>query len=248
MPNHITNIFDVTGTPAKVKAFKDKVYRVEKAKEKSYSHEVGDPLYIFDFNATVPMPKELEGTESPSGTSRSPSRVPNSELIRKYGTDNWYDWCVDIGWGTKWGAYDAEAVHTIKSGLRFTFNTAWSPPVQWIITTSAMFPTLTFTNLWKDEGGGCGKLVIKKGCVMSDKRLSDHEWYMKFEPTYREEYEFITKGDYDKVIAKYSKEEEPNYNDLNEYLLKRLMQKDLPLFMHFSWYGLQNAFNEKLKA
>ena len=38
MPNHITNIFDVTGTPAKVKAFKDKVYRVEKAIAK-YSKE-----------------------------------------------------------------------------------------------------------------------------------------------------------------------------------------------------------------
>jgi hypothetical protein len=241
MPNHITNIFDVTGTPAKVKAFKDKVYRVEKAKEDHWNCKKGDDVPIFDFDATVPMPKELEGTTSPS-------RTPNPELIKKYGADNWYDWCVDIGWGTKWGAYDAEAVQTTEGGLRFSFNTAWCAPWKWILTTSKMFPTLTFTDQWKNEGGGCGKLVVKKGHVISDEKLPDHDWYMKFDPAYRDEYEFITKGDYDKVVKTYSKEGESNYSSLNEYLLARIKQKDLPLFMHYEWYGLQDKFNRKLKS
>ena len=42
----------------------------------------------FTMNRAVPMPKELEDTESPNRASEEEKK----KLIEKYGADNWYDW------------------------------------------------------------------------------------------------------------------------------------------------------------
>ena len=39
-------------------------------------------------NEFIPLPKELEDTTAPS-------RSTNEELVAKYGSDNWYDWCIN---------------------------------------------------------------------------------------------------------------------------------------------------------
>jgi len=62
------------------------------------------PEVFLDFQKILPMPKELEGTESPKDTP------------------NWYGWCCE-NWGTKWNSYDG---NVSDSGI--SFNTAWAPP------------------------------------------------------------------------------------------------------------------------
>jgi len=61
-------------------------------------------------NHLIPMPKELEGTTSPSDTP------------------NWYDWRLE-NWGTKWDVYETQCTRINANTLQLYFYTAWSPPI-----------------------------------------------------------------------------------------------------------------------
>jgi hypothetical protein len=60
----------------------------------------------------------------------------------KYSTDG-YSWCCEH-WGTKWNACE---VDTYDDGvmLHYSFDTAWSPPHDWLLEASKKYPNLTFT-------------------------------------------------------------------------------------------------------
>lgn len=119
----------------------------------------------------VPMPIELEGTESP--TPKSPEPHPNwteslakgeitqewhDELvarnIERYkagqvalaatGYTDWYAWANDV-WGTKWGDCDTEFTEHDSKQYEFRYRTAWGPFADsfWGKVT-AQYPTLSF--------------------------------------------------------------------------------------------------------
>ena len=96
MPNWCNNTLTLTGPKDKVKTIFDK------AKE---SNELLQQLH--------PMPKELEGTTSPSDG------------------DNWYDWRIN-NWQTKWDV-DADYLEFREDGdtgiIEGWFDSAWSPPI-----------------------------------------------------------------------------------------------------------------------
>ena len=96
MPNWCNNTLTLSGPKDKVKAIFDK------AKE---SNELLQQLH--------PMPKELEGTTSPSDG------------------DNWYDWRIN-NWQTKWDV-DVDYLEFREDGdtgiIEGWFDSAWSPPI-----------------------------------------------------------------------------------------------------------------------
>jgi len=277
MPNHITNILTVSGSPEEVERFRiavsienpvvKKIYldkllmkkekfekhlsgeertyykdsyveeNLKKLNEQIESQEFEDP--ILDFNGTVPMPEELIGTVSGSEDAKPEwQKQRSAELIKKYGADNWYNWCA-TNWSTKWGAYDiADPVRNDDGSITYRFDTAWSPPVTWLEKTSELFPSLTFEDAWHDEGGGAGTITIcvDEGLDM-EQGMSDLEWYLEADPWFKEEMEFIQSGNYEEVINKYSKAGEAENNYHNEELLKRIKDEDLPLFMNYEWWG-----------
>jgi hypothetical protein len=87
-----------------------------------------------------PRPPELEGTISPS--------KPSTELIKKYGASDWYDWSIN-NWGTKWGCYDFE---WDADTLSLLYTTAWSPVSdQVILSLLSVFPNFEYS--WEEEQG-----------------------------------------------------------------------------------------------
>jgi hypothetical protein len=102
------------------------------------------------FNEFVPMPTELVDT-------RSPSLTPNKEFIEKYGFDNWYDWSV-ANWGVKWDAGDFQFQNVSDTKFIVYFTTAWGPPANFIEKLAKLFPKLTITNEWSEEGGEHGMI------------------------------------------------------------------------------------------
>jgi len=64
------------------------------------------------FNELHPMPKELEGTTSPSES----------------GLD-WYNWCIN-NWGTKWDAQLNDSSRDGDTSFTLYFDTAWGPPIE----------------------------------------------------------------------------------------------------------------------
>ena len=67
--------------------------------------------------------------------------------LDKTGHLNWYSWCM-ANWGTKW---PEQSLFTQEDYLPGTdeswtayFNTAWSPPLEFLKRASKMYPELTF--------------------------------------------------------------------------------------------------------
>lgn len=160
MPNHVTNILKIKGTPEQIEMVRD---------------AVGSQERIFDFNRIIPMPEDLnidcDGLVSLLDTRESRFyEPPRGEVVerlkkaeddrvenffkgvrnlRKYGYACWYPWAVD-NWGTKWNAYELEehSRDTIK------FETAWSHPRPVYDALSKKFADVTFEVKYADEDTG----------------------------------------------------------------------------------------------
>lgn len=158
MPNHVYNVISVE------EKYADKLREIA---------EVGLCRYY------KPRPKELEGLRSPAkvvseeeyqkalasndGLMGMPITAQmQSDLIKKYGFDNWYDWSLH-NWETKWGEYDGE----YDSG-RYSFSTAWSPPGDSIIEMLTKdIPDFNYD--WEEEQGYGHNMVFENGRKVEDK-------------------------------------------------------------------------------
>ena len=117
MPNWCDNQLSITGPNSVI----DKIEKIVKAED---THENTGLLHFFH-----PMPKELEGTTSPSSSAKKPQ--PMIE-----GFDCWYDWRVH-NWGTKWELCEFYGVdrqyhseqNEGESTISFGFSSAWAPPI-----------------------------------------------------------------------------------------------------------------------
>jgi len=78
---------------------------------------------------------------------------------RKYAKkgQEWWDWRVQ-NWGTKWDV-EAEIVkeEEFKNGNKvivFNFDSAWSPPVEWLKKVAKDYPGLSFKLKYEEPGVG----------------------------------------------------------------------------------------------
>jgi len=111
MPNWCNNNITITGPKDKIKKLWEDSHWTE-----TYTEEDGTEKTVNCFgllNTMHPMPKELEGTTSPSDA------------------DNWYDWRIS-NWSTKWDITD-EGLEYEELGddasITGWFESAWAPPI-----------------------------------------------------------------------------------------------------------------------
>ena len=117
MPNWCDNQVTITG-PNSV------IDQIEKIVKEDDSHENTGLLNFFH-----PMPKQLEGTTSPSSSADKPQPMVE-------GFDCWYDWRVEK-WSTKWEVCEFYGVdrqylteqNEGESVITFGFSSAWAPPI-----------------------------------------------------------------------------------------------------------------------
>jgi hypothetical protein len=68
--------------------------------------------------------------------------------------DNWYHWRIQ-NWGTKWDIGDDEHGHAPDDSnptqYFYDFETAWSPPLEWLAAIVPDFPGLRFELGWYEE-------------------------------------------------------------------------------------------------
>lgn len=105
------------------------------------------------FGAFLPTPVELTEMSSPVSD-------PNisAENIKKYGSSDWYDWNVN-NWGTKWDV-DNPGHEVFGETVTASFDTAWSPPIEFYehlkelgYTVRATYFEYDFAGVWTDEDG-----------------------------------------------------------------------------------------------
>lgn len=91
--------------------------------------------------------------------------------------DTWpaLEWRVRY-WGTKWNIViednDASCQPTCRlaESVSWDFETAWSPPVDWVIEVSKKNPTLTFSLCYDESGGNfSGQMIVKYSDIVASR-------------------------------------------------------------------------------
>lgn len=171
MPNYCWNHLEVTGDEIQLREFVEKsTINIKEGNE-------------FTFNGTHPMPEEfnniktgactIDGVRCTKWIETDGKSIPVTEevlkeLNEKYGADNWYDWS-NTNWGTKWDACEPYISHNDIDYFAVTFDTAWSPPVNWIGNIQQDFPDLRFELEYEEPGMGYGgRLVCEFDAIWDD--------------------------------------------------------------------------------
>lgn len=179
MPNHCQNQFTVHGDKNDIINFIVSCVNPKQGEEPLSENQIkqaiiqgvfnDDSKYIFEnfclFRKLKPMPEELRDTTSPG--------KKDEELIKKYGSDNWYDWAND-NWGTKWGCYNVsfDPIYKTDNGeyeMQINYDTAWSPGDDSLMEYLAVedYKKLTFHLYYQEPGMGFhGFFFIKDGSVV----------------------------------------------------------------------------------
>lgn len=145
MPNHIKTVLTIEcGNAEKWEKCDADIKKIIKKVDTSKKDEKKGSK--FDFNAIIPMPKNIEDTFGESGFRPA-----------------WYDWSIE-NWGTKWNAYDIE----FNGYDTWVFQTAWSHPVPIIQALSNKYPDLVFKVAYADEniGHNCAAYQMENGRIV----------------------------------------------------------------------------------
>jgi len=86
------------------------------------------------------------------------TETDKERLMRQYGAPDWYNW-AQANWGTKWDIDSDTTMEELGSqdgyaALVSTFDTAWTPPINWAKAAGKKFPELTFEIHYSESGMG----------------------------------------------------------------------------------------------
>lgn len=138
MPNWTFNKLFVSGPKEEIRAFR-KLVQVK--------DESGKLLFPLTFTSIVPVPSAAKLERH--------YRTMKATFKREHGYPLTSDVRVSLwrceNWGTKWDAYGGVLRRKSRTSLLYTFDTAWSPPDEWVEEASRRFPRLRFRlHSWED--------------------------------------------------------------------------------------------------
>jgi hypothetical protein len=209
MPNWCDNQVTITGPNSVI----DKIEKIVK-EEKD-----GNGL----LNFMKPMPKELDGTTSPSSSADKPQPMVE-------GFDNWYDWRCE-NWGTKWEVnefYGVDRQHLNdsldESTISFGFSSAWSPPIN-------AYQTFIMNMSEKNLDVSVKAYYYEGGCdFMGCWDNGDDDCYAPSELNSKSDFwndgigaELDDMFNITESMAEYEAEEEANKEDVHEYVKGKAM-------------------------
>jgi len=210
MPNWCDNQITITGPNSVI----DKIEKITK--------EEKDDQGLLNF--FHPMPKELDGTTSPSSSADKPQPMVE-------GFDCWYDWRVE-NWCTKWEVsefYGVDRQHLNdsldESTISFGFSSAWAPPTgayTRFITSMAEKNLDVSLKAYYHEGGcdfaGCWDNGDDECIAPSDYKSDDEFWN---EPGLG--YDLDEMFNITESMAEYEAEQEAEKEDVHEYVKGQAM-------------------------
>ena len=100
---------------------------------------------MLNFHSLVPIPKDVLTAPEPTG----------------------FDW-ERQHWGCTIGAHQAAVVDRWEGGLRYEFDTAWSPAVPFVEVVSRAWPTLAYVLDYEEEGLGYKGLARAAAGLLED--------------------------------------------------------------------------------
>ena len=147
MPNWCSNVLTVKGNDCNKFYLENRNYDNLEEKEE------------LDFYKSVPMPSDVYDGD-----------IGHQER-ELYGTNNWYNWNIS-NLGTKWNVHDSYYEEKNIDKICYSFDTAWSPPLPWVLKISQKYTELSFELEYNEMGMGFGGLIeFKNGNC-----LKNEEW------------------------------------------------------------------------
>jgi hypothetical protein len=180
-PNHCEEDIYINGDAESLKAFKEFAKGVD-----------SEGKMLLDMDKFIPYPQKFTDMDELAETYNKTVNEIRVRLVKegvdiekspefKKAWDNYrnnkdgynsggYQWCID-NWGTKWNFYETELLEEdYEYGtLKYTTQTAWSPPFPIIVAMSKKFPDLEFDMRYFEQGAQFnGQYVVKNGEITTD--------------------------------------------------------------------------------
>lgn len=173
MPNHVENDLVVHGDPETLKAFAD---FAKGPGGTVVANPPDTPETLLSAHKFIPLPEHFLADRytcekcsfqaSRGRSDKTGQRCPNCDsYLKDWYNSGGYDWCIEH-WGTKWGFYEIEleCADFEEGEIRYTFQTAWSPPIPVIQAMSKRFPSLSFALDYFEGGMGfMGSFMYENG-------------------------------------------------------------------------------------
>ena len=202
MPNWCDNQITITGPNSVI----DKIEKITKEEDNQNGL----------LNFFHPMPKELDGTTSPSSSADKPQPMVE-------GFDCWYDWRVEK-WSTKWEVCEFYGVNRQGDTISFGFSSAWSPPIgayeRFIMNMSEKNLDVSVKAYYYE--GGCDFMGCwdngDDDCYAPSELKSTDDWWNDGIGAELDDMFNITES-----MAEYEAEEEANKEDVHEYVKGKAM-------------------------
>ena len=176
MPNWCMNTLTVTGNAKDLETFVfanlglPAKYPLQEW-EKELNPDYKEPTELhFCFNALVPTPQSVIEIGYDAG-GRLPEKAQSCEIL------DGYHWNIQ-NWGTKWDIYhdsidpDTMGWHEGCTKISFNFDTAWSPPEQWLRKVVKIFPSLIFALHYEEPGAWVAGDMIGENGILTDRPYS----------------------------------------------------------------------------
>ena len=154
MPNWCSNSLEIRASKEDLEAIKKQVsksyihkgftlkFDTELKEWKREWHEEDTGELVFSFQNIIPMPDE------------------------KNKDDNWYEWRL-ANWDTKWDSSET-ILNERDNSLIYTFDTAWSPPMNVYVELSKQYPGATLMVSYDEPGMSFyGMHIIRNGEELS---------------------------------------------------------------------------------
>lgn len=155
MPNWCENSLTITGPKNVINEFvlRAKINNPPRYKEKpGFINDISDDEQeeeneLLNFNSLYPVPQNI--------------------LNQGYSMAG-YNWEIK-NWGCKWGACDTQFMQISDTKVVYNFESAWNPPIPFLIKVSKNFSELKFNLKYKEPGMGfSGKAVIENGKIIDE--------------------------------------------------------------------------------
>jgi hypothetical protein len=138
MPNWVDNTLTIKGAKNRIGEVRE---RLEKGLDEGN----------FLWNIIHPKDEEMEDYKTVIGSGGKAMNDPSG----------WYMWNISH-WGTKWDVSELQIQGRDEEAI-YTFNTAWSPPTNAMISLSEQFPEVELTLRFVEEQGWGGEGAYKAG-------------------------------------------------------------------------------------
>ncbi len=201
MPNWCINRLDVKGEPERVeefhRAFCGKPALFKPGRWETYGKTEEEIQALMEerrqeweelepqpcFNALYPIPERILGTGYSAEENHDCSTPEQSvaDLTNPSKAHDGYTWSISH-WGTKWDIYEVEydIAALVHLGHReYHFDTAWSPPIPWLVKVGQDWPYLRFELVY-GECGLCfaGKCTVEG--IMVEHLMAEQDGYRDF--------------------------------------------------------------------